>query len=237
MRMKFSALTLAAALAVIPMAAMAQSGDNTVKMSTTGTSPSATSLAVSPSSVDRGTTVMMHAVVEPTQGGSAPTGTVSFFVYAYCIGTVDVSNYSAVLNLDSWEFAPGKYPITAKYSGDKQYQPSSSPAETMNITGSTNSQTSLAVSPGSVESGSKVTLTADVQPTQGGPSATGTVLFFVDNWYMGSAKLKNTVAAISVSSNGMKTGKHTVWAWYLGCVDSNYLPSYSPTESFTVTAK
>jgi hypothetical protein len=216
-------------LALVPLA---QAQEATVTVGLTASSNSETSLAISPSSVDAGTPVTFKADVQPTQGGPNATGTVSFFYDGYLLGTAPVVGTVATLNFSSSNIPAGTYGIKAYYGGNTKYQPSTSSAAYFTVVCSTNSQTSLSASPGSVEPGNPITLTADVQPKQGGPSATGTVLFFIDNNYVGSATIKNTVAILSVPTGGAAKGKYSINAIYLGA--GPYLASASNTAYVTV---
>lgn len=95
-----------------------------------------------------------------------------------------------------------------------------------------NSETSIAASPSEVDHGTPVTVTADVQPTQGGPMPTGTVSFFVGGMQIGTATLHNTTASVTISTKDVPTGTFGIYAKYNG--DKNYHWSQSDCVYVTV---
>jgi hypothetical protein len=103
------------------------------------------------------------------------------------------------------------------------------------MTASSNSETSLAVSPTLVDHGTPVTFSADVQPTQGGPEPTGTVGFYLGGYLLGTAPVKNTVASITFPTRNVPTGTYGIYAKYSG--DSNYKGSQSDKQYFGVNCQ
>ena len=102
------------------------------------------------------------------------------------------------------------------------------------LVGTAGSETSLAVSPSSIFEGTPVTLKADVQPTNGGPSPTGTVSFYLFGGYLlGSAPVEGTTASLTLPTLKLGTGKYFIDAVYSG--DKNYKGSTSSDSYFTVT--
>jgi hypothetical protein len=81
--------------------------------------------------------------------------------------------------------------------------------------------------------GTPVTLTADVQPTNGGPSPTGTVSFYADGWLLGCVPLKGTTASITISTYNVTPGTFTLTAVYSG--DKNYKSSTSNISTVVVS--
>jgi hypothetical protein len=230
---KFLSLSLLGALALVPAAFAQDVAGHVVTL--TASSNSETSLAISPSTADAGTPIVMKADVQPTQGGPSATGTVGFYFGGYLLGTAPVQGTVAQLTLNSSNVPPGKFGITARYSGDKYYQPSTSGVVYVSVVSVTNSEVSLATSPSSIEPGNYLTLKADVQPKQGGASPTGTVLFFGgDNgiYYLGSAPVYGTVAQLSLKVTGVPAGTYPIVAVYLG--NSTYLASISNASYVTV---
>ncbi len=183
--------------------------------------------------VEIGTPMHIQAVVEPTQGGPTPTGEVDFYFGTYNFASADLHNNEADVILDTRHVPPGVISIYAIYRGDSNYTGSTSNVATFTLIGQPNSQTSLAISPSSVHQGASVTMTADVQPREGGSSPTGQVLFFSGSMYLGSAYLNGTVASLTRSTASVPLGKYSVYAIYAG--DNNYVASRSPLESITVT--
>jgi hypothetical protein len=227
MRRTILALSLFGALAAAPWA-QAQTATQSAGFGFSVASNSEVSLAISPTTVDAGKVVTFKADVQPTQGGPSATGYVTFYYGALELGKAEVKNTVATLKLNSGSLPQATYAITAKYSGDTFYQPSVSQPNYFSVVTSTNSQTSLASSPSSVQPGTPVVLKADVQPLQGGPNATGYVLFFAGEngqVYLGFAPVQGTVAQLTIPTANIKAGSYPTYAIYLG--DKKYLPSIS----------
>jgi uncharacterized repeat protein (TIGR01451 family) len=83
-----------------------------------------TAVASSQNPATFGQSVTLTATVQPSVSGSLAGGTVNFLDGATSLGTVNVSNDSAQLTVSN--LAPGSHSITAAYSGDTNFLPSSS---------------------------------------------------------------------------------------------------------------
>lgn len=230
MRSRRSKLRIAFFALVLPLPALlfypeARCQEVQAPVTLTTSNASTTGLSISPDSTDNGTTVTFSAQVAHVQGKAAPTGTVSFYFGDYLLGTAPVKEGSAALDFSTVPVPNGTFGITAHYNGDSNYQPSGSPAHNLKIRCDSNSQTSLAASPSEIYPGTPVSLQADVQPRQGGPSPTGIVLFFEGNHYLGYANVKGTVANFTVNTRYANQGTLYFTAVYLG--DKVYLPSLS----------
>jgi YVTN family beta-propeller protein len=105
-------------------------------VTTAGTNPTTTSLVLSPSSIPAGSIgpIVMTATVTPVSGGGTPTGSVTYFNGSTQIGTVTLSGGVGTFNYNPSSLAVGIYSITAVYSGDSTFSPSTSPSETLAIT-------------------------------------------------------------------------------------------------------
>jgi hypothetical protein len=77
--------------------------------------------------------VFLTATITPVApGAGVPTGTVTFFDGSNVVGTAQVcSNGQATLVL--YNLAPGKHTLTASYSGDANFQASTSDAFVLNV--------------------------------------------------------------------------------------------------------
>jgi uncharacterized repeat protein (TIGR03803 family) len=195
-----------------------------------GKSNSVTTLATnSPVYATYPVTLSVSVAPEPDLG--ALSGTVAFSFGNTSLGTLTLSGGAANLNLDTTSLPAGTYPITAAYSGNATYLPSS---ETVNvvikpfITGTT-----LTITPTTVTQGQSVTLTGSVARTVGTVSPTGTVTFSSRGVVLGSATLKNGAATLILPTN-LKTpaGAFPVIATYSG--DSIDLSSASAAASVTI---
>jgi YVTN family beta-propeller protein len=103
---------------------------------TSSTTPTTTSLILTPSSVPVGSVgpIVMTATVSPVSGGGTPTGSVTYFNGSTQIGTTTLSGGVGTSNYNPSSLAVGIYSITAVYSGDSTFSPSTSLAQTLGIT-------------------------------------------------------------------------------------------------------
>jgi hypothetical protein len=199
--------------------------------------PTITSIAASPSSVFQGTPVTITADVQTAVGGTAPTGTVSFYVCSGTyLGTATLFDTTASITAPTLKIAPGTYLVKAVYSGDSQYASSSSSCVPVTVMNQGNSTSDMAASPSSITPGEIVTLATDVSPNQGGPIPTGVVDFYeVTNgtyYYLGQATLVSGVATLYVPTTGIPAGTYHVVSVYQG--SSIYEPSTSETDTILV---
>jgi pro-kumamolisin-like protein/Big-like domain-containing protein len=193
--------------------------------------PTNTSITSSNLTIAHGSTVTFTATVAPTQsGGPGPTGTVSFndgFSAVPDLGTVPLTNGQAQITTST--LRGGTLSISAAYSGDNDYFPSSnSLTETVTLLATT---TTVMTSNPSAQKGANVTLTATVAPVQaGGPPLTGTVSFSYFNnlgdvFPVGTQTVSNGQA--QVTTNTLPSNVVSVGANYSG--DMNYAISSGMT--------
>ena len=169
-------------------------------------------------------------IVTGTVQGSAistiPTGTLTFMDGPAILGIVTLSNGSAQFTLPILSVGP--HAISAKYSGDANYQVGTSLQITQNVTQAITS-TTVTSSQNPSSFSQPVALTAAVQPSFGG-AATGSVAFFDGAISLGSVAPTNNSAQLSVSN--LSLGAHSITARYLG--DANTSGSVSAAVSQTV---
>jgi large repetitive protein len=203
------------------------SGDGTYAGSTTTfplvveKDPSFVSVGAFPAVVAYGSTVTIHATVFP---GSA-TGTVTFTSgSATWCAAAPIANAAASC-VTPTDLAPGRYAVTATYSGDADTSGSS---DTTFIE-VTKTPTSLSVSatPTLASAGSTIKLTAAIFPS----SATGTVVFTSGFTPLCTATISDGVATCTVPST-LPAGSYFVTATYGGSADDASSSAYT---SFTVT--
>jgi uncharacterized repeat protein (TIGR03803 family) len=101
----------------------------------TGTTASTTALALAPSSVTAGSAgpVVMTATVPAVTGSPTPTGAVTFFNGSQSVGSAPMSSGTAQYEYNPSSLSLGTYQITAIYSGDSNYETSTSPAQALNV--------------------------------------------------------------------------------------------------------
>ena len=194
-----------------------------------------------------------------TSDAIVATGTVTytFFTNGVCsgtgssAGTVTLTVAGAVpdSNREGPPLAAGSYSFNATYSGDSNYLGSTSPCEPFSVAKGSSSIATVVFDPsisapwsGAETAGASAYDTATVT-TSDAIVATGTVTytFFTNGVCSGTGSSAGTVTLTSTGSvpnsartTALTTGLYSFSATYSG--DSNYLPSTSPCESFTVDA-
>jgi hypothetical protein len=183
----------------------------------------ATSLALESSlnPSELGQPVTFTATVSATPPGSGtPTGTVIFTVNGTPQSPVALAGAQATLTT---ALSPtGDHTITADYSGDADFEASTSPALVQAVTQAATA-TALASSLNPSGVGQAVTFTATVTAASGTP--TGTVQFFDDATPLGTVPLGPGGQA-QLTTSSLTAGSHPITAAYSG--DGNFLGSTSP---------
>jgi hypothetical protein len=173
----------------------------------------------------------------------SPTGTVSLLYGRETLATAMLGNAGANTNaianfsVSSQGFAPGTYAITAAYSGDSNYLPSTSAAFTVTIA-SPQEPTSIAliVTPNPLVVGDTVTLRGSISTSPNESNPTGTISFVADGEVLGTEAVgEGAVSILTLSSKGIAPGMYSVVAKYSG--DASNLPSTSLAVPVTVEAK
>lgn len=152
------------------------SGDSNYSASTSSlitltAAPIATSLQLSSSglSVPVGTSLTFTATVQQTLAGLSPTGTVQFYDGSSALGSpVSITIGAATYSTDS--LSAGTHSITAQYSGDSNYAPSTSAVLSVQIQGTAVATSSPSTS---VNAGGSVTETVTITD-EGGLNGTTT---------------------------------------------------------------
>ncbi len=209
--------------------------------------PTSVSLQSSASTSVFGQSVSLSTSVTAASGSAIPTGDVTFFDGTTALGTATVDT-SGNASLDVSDLAVGSHAITVSYSGDAQFN------------GSTSSQTDITVAKGNTTaisavlvltattSGSTVTEQADavtsafqgqsltlaaniraVSPADG--IANGTVTFYDGTMAIGDATINGNGNAFLDISN-FAVGTHAITFSYVG--DTNFNGSSSPVVNLTI---
>ena len=180
----------------------------------------ATTTAVASSANPANGPVTFTATVTPGFNTGALTGSVTFYDGANSLGSAPVSNGQAVLANVS--LTPGEHSITATYSGDTNYLPSTSLVlnETENSSASTTTTLASSVNPSSFNQ--FVSFTATVTASGGG-TPTGSVTFLDGATALATIQLSNGAAIFATSA--LVVGTHSITASYSG--DSNFNASSS----------
>ncbi|MDQ2832530.1 MAG: Ig-like domain repeat protein [Acidobacteriota bacterium] len=179
-------------------------------------------------------------------GAAPPSGTVSFrtatgaalgpaILTQNSYPTAPSDTGTATLTFPANQLTPGSNALSAVYSGDANYQPSSSPAAEVTVFASSlpATTTTLTLSAPAAVSGAPFTFTASVSPRT--PLPSGTITFASDGQTIGAkAPLVSGVATLSGNSASLAPGTHRITAIYSG--DSSYQASLSMPATFTVTS-
>jgi len=192
----------------------------------------ATGLSASPNSSVVGQAMTFSAQVSPSLVGT-PTGTVTFSDGGTAIGTSTL-DASATASFSVSSLAVGSHSITAQYGGDANFNPSTSPVETVSVNPAGTSVQLTTSASGSVADGTPVTLTAKVNPAVTGTptSPTGTITFSNGSTSLGTGPvtLSQGVAILIVST--LPPGTDNITAQYSG--DPNFTGSTSGVETVSV---
>jgi len=172
------------------------------------------------------------SISPPNQGGTQPSGTVTFTLDGASVGTAQVTTGTpSTATLTITAPGVGGHTLTAIYSGDTNYTTVTSSSVTITIS---KVSTSLALAPATTTplGGSPLLVTATI--TLSGTSTaspTGTVTLTLDGTVEGTQTVTGGTTAtftITVPASGV----HTLQASYSG--DSNFLASTSPSVNLTV---
>lgn len=186
-----------------------------------------TTLVQSSVSSTVGEPVTFTATVTPGASPNTLTGTVTFLDGQTVLGTVPITITGNVAKaaLTTSSLTAGTHVITAVYSGDVNFNSSTSNSVTHIVNGVITT-TTLAVSPNPAFFGQPVTLAAAVSQ----PTATGTVTFFDGTSPIGTVPLINGTATLTI--NSFAIGTHVLTAVYSG--DASFTGSSSAPVTLIV---
>jgi CSLREA domain-containing protein len=179
-----------------------------------------------------GQAVTFTATVSANAPGSdIPTGMVTFLDGAATLGSTSLAGGIATLTTSTLEL--GNHPITASYSGDANFNASTSGAITQTVNQAPTT-TTLAYSANPSVFGQTVTFTATVAPSGSG-TPTGAVTFSDSGTSIGSGTLSGGIATFSTSS--LTVGMHTITATYSGDTDFTASTSAAIVEMVTLPSR
>jgi hypothetical protein len=171
-----------------------------------------------------GRAVTLNATI--TVGGTAATGTVSFYNGSTLIGSGAVSSNAASL-VTSFNVV-GTANVTATYNGDAQYVPSTSSTDALNI--QNNASATITSSANNTAVGATPTYSVTVSGAFG--AAAGSVQFFLDGTALGSSQTLNGSGQATVVSTALSAGSHLVTVTYTAGATSPY-NNFAMTTSTT----
>ncbi len=193
---------------------------------------STTMVSPSPASSVFGESVALTATVTGPAGSTTPpSGSVEFFNNGATtpLGTIQLVNGTGTLDVSTLPVATNS--ITAQYSGDSTYAPSTSTAVPVTV-GQASSSTTIVPSTTTPVFGESVTISATVQavsPGAGTPS--GTVQFFNGSETLGTETLSSGTASVTAST--LALGANSITVQYSG--DTNFMGQTSPATTITVS--
>lgn len=190
---------------------------------------------VSPNPGTAGQSVTLVSSVTHMQGNAVPTGTVSFYSEGKLLAMAGLNGSgTGQAEVQTTGVAAGKYPVTAAYSGDENYSPSTSSAFTENLEAETiDTTTTLSATPNPAAAGDTVTLTATVEAASGGPPTNGRVDFLYQGRVVGYSYVNGAgVATYSTGTSGLGAGSYPITARYKGIAP--WYPSNSPAQGVEV---
>ncbi len=187
--------------------------------------PTTTSVAPSPSASTSGQSVTLTAVVAPTTGAAIPDGTVTFTVNGTTLGSSTLSTTDGVTSASMLitTLPVGSDSVVATYGGGAGFLASSSTSAATVAVSRASTTLGLIGSADPSAPGRPVTLTATVFPTTGS-GETGVVTFFDDGARIGTSRVSNGQATLTVA---LPAGDDLMSADYTG--DDNFIGSSTTT--------
>jgi hypothetical protein len=184
--------------------------------------PTATVItSMTPNPVNAFTTTTLTAKVSSTTGPIfSATGTVTFSIGGSILGTANLANGAATLQITSG--APGSYRVIATYSGDTAFAKSASPSQTLTVTPDVFPIT-LTSSENPSIFGDSVTFTASIVTaitvTASGPPLTGTFTFFDGTAQLGKPVQAGTAGMATYTTATLTVATHPITAVFSGNAD------------------
>ena len=173
--------------------------------------PTSTSLSVSPNPAAAYSPITLSSSVTSQYG--IPTGSVSFNAGPTLLATAAL-NAAGRATATVSTLVGGSYSITANYTADTRFQPSSSSA-VQEMVSAANTVTVLTATPNPAILGQAVTLTATVSASHLSGGLSGAVTFLDGSTVLGSGKLGGNGTA-SLTTTLLSLGTHSLTASYGG---------------------
>jgi len=218
--MVFAPVALGPVSGTLTITDNATGSPQTVALSGTGTTTTTTALSSSINPSTYGQPLTLSATVTPAIAGN-PTGSVTFYDGTLSIGSGSLSGSTATLTLSS--LTAGSHSLTAAYSGDGTFGPSTSPVLTQTVVqAGVSMMLTSSMNPSSINQ--PVTFTVVV--TGSGPATpTGTATFKAGTTTLGSAALSGGQANLTTTFT--KSESVSIVVSYSG--DQNYKAQNSKT--------
>jgi uncharacterized repeat protein (TIGR03803 family) len=192
-----------------------KTGTATLTVTASTKKTSSTVLTATPNPATVGQSVTLKATVSGS--GGTPTGTAAIDYSTIVVDTVHLASGAGSFAASSNGIAPATYPLTAAYSGDSNFEASTSSAVNVKLNKAPTT-TNLTASPDSVTPPAAVTLTATVaRPSGSAGKPTGSVTFLADGSPVATVAVNASgVAKLDAPTNGIAAGTYAVTAKYSG---------------------
>lgn len=205
-----------------------ESGFATLTVTAALKTATTTSLTVSRNPLTVGESATLQATV--TAAGGTPSGTVNFSADGVGLGSASLNGSGvASVTASSRGVRPGSYPVIATYQGSSSFAGSTSAAVTA-VVNKAPTSTTMTAQPNPVTRPASCTLTATVTRTSGAGTPQGTVSFYYESIFLGSATLNSSgIGQVTAGSGGVPTGTYGIVATYSGDA-SDVASTSSPLE-------
>ena len=128
----------------------------------TGSTASATTLAIAPNPITAGALVTFTSTVGPTVNGVAPTGSVQFLAAGQVLCSATLASGTASCSALVSATAASNISVTASYVGDATFAPSVSPVVTIVVSNAGGGALTATIAPSTAAGGTTVYVTATV---------------------------------------------------------------------------
>ena len=199
-------------------------GKGTYQVTKLKTTVSANAIDAKPNSV-----ITFTAIVRDQNQNYATDGSVKFYLNSKLMKTVKVKKGIATARYALKSYSAKNYRIKAVYSGSKIYKPSSN-TNTMTVT---RYETTITGSEMFAMVGSKSKITLSVVDEERYNVNKGRIKYYINNKYIGSAKVVNGVSTIRYTVPKEYDGK--IVKYYANYVKNGIYDSSSYSDSLTVT--
>jgi trimeric autotransporter adhesin len=153
-----------------------------------------------------------------TSAAPAPTGSVKFFDANTELGSAALSN-TGVATISASGFTAGWHTITASYSGDSNYAPTSG-TFALQVVGTATSSVTIAPSAATITDRQPLTVNITVNGVSGQPAPTGQVsLAFTSspgNLFLTAGTVENGTASVNIPAGTLWSGPNLLTVGYTG---------------------
>lgn len=177
-----------------------------------------TALVANPSNLAVGVTSTLTVTVKAASGSAVPNGTVTFTSGTTSLGTAVLSS-SGTATITVKPTAAGTMNITATYPASASFDTSSAATALTVTTPPAATTLQLTASPATILPSASTTLTASLKPA----AAAGSVTFNLGKAVLGTVKVSNGTASLTVKGSALSVGSNAVTA------------AYTPTGSYTAS--